>query len=550
MKLLIPLAVATVCAGCASSIQVQHVEPDPQTRTVLTGVPWNLAMTQFTVSITRQVTGCDGFLNGTVSVSAVSGKRLDEDQQYALTSSGVWATADITSTLATDGTSLTLNGHSEDQTATVIANSVGFLSAIATKVALAAGVQMSCSDSVGKALQILKAVDPKTGRTLKQTVDIDNKEVARLTASVTQLTTIYSATKAADDRTALAKAMVDLDVAQRAQVDDQATLTAALKALTDTQTVAWPPTARESETAVSFDLDQSVAQGWVKWSNVPPNMPDPAVKTDGFQVWLGLYRADGAGGWALPQDSPKIGDVKVGVPVRLPRVGRLLACVKVACDKTLSRNWVADDKHTQLITPDAAVLQFGQLYNVPITGGTFKSEGAVIALDVNGIPTSIQVYEKAAAAAVATASAQSVGTTLVDLPGKIAAAKLAKTQAELNQVKAASDLSAAQAASTTAGETAAVSAQVSYLNAKSLLATAEANAQTAGEVGALAAQQALVQQQLALRDKQTALGTSQANASVQAAVDALQANTTLVNAKATNINAIVALAKAEKALQP
>jgi hypothetical protein len=548
MKLLIPALIAAACAGCASSIQVQRLNPDPQTSEVLTGVPWNLAMTQFNVMITRQVTGCSGKLNGTASVTAVASKRLDEDQQYALSSKGVWATADITSTLATDGTSLTLNGHSEDQTGAVISNTVGFLTAVATAAPmLAAGVQMQCSNSVTQALANLKG-DGKTS--LKKKVDQDTKLVASLTAKVAQLTTMYTASKAESDGVALTKAMAQLDEAQRAQTDDQALLAASLKALTDTQTFVWPPNAKESATASPFELDQGVAQSWVKWIGLPAGAAIPPVPADAFKVWLGLYRTDGFGGWALPSKVPTVGDTTVGVPVRLPRVGRLLACTGQACASTLSRNWVADDNNTQLITPDPSVLQFGQLYNVPITGGTFKSEGAVITLDANGIPTSIQVYEKVAAAVAATASAQSVATSISELPGKIVAAKLAKTQAELSQVKATNDLAAAQASSSTAGETAAVNARLSYINAQNSLIQAQANAQSAGDVGAVAAQLALVQQQLALQDKQNALGTSTANASVASAIDTLQANTTLLNAKATNINARVALAKAESALKP
>ena len=553
MQVSIPtLVLVTMCAGCASSINVQRVESKPGPAGVPTGVPWNLAMTQYTVTITRQVTSCTGSLNGTVSVSAVAGKRLDEDQQYALSSSGVWATADITSTLAPDGTSMALNGHSEDQTAAVISNTVGFLAAIATGRAAAQGAQLRCADAVNKALSNIKG-DGKAS--LKQKVDRGTRQVAQLTAKVTQLTTLYSAggTKNTADRSALAKAMAELAQAQQFLTEDQALLTASLKVITDTQTVVWPSTARESFTDAALELDQSVAQSWVKWTNIPTGsdgrkLPDPPVPTDAFNVWLALYRDDGVHGWTTPTAAPQVGDVKIGVPVRLPRIGRLMACTGNPCERRIPRNWVADERHTQLITPDAAVLQFGQLYNVPITGGTFKSEGAVISLDANGVPTSIQVYEKAAAAAAATGVAQSTAPTLADLPAKIAAAKLARTQAALNQVKAENDLAAARAASTTAGETAAANAQLSYINARNSLATANANAQAAGDLGALAAQTALAQQQLALQEKQDALATAKASAAVAPAVDTLQASTTLVNAKATNINAQLALMKAEQAV--
>lgn len=56
MQVSIPtLVLVTMCAGCASSINVQRVESKPGPAGVPTGVPWNLAMTQYTVTITRQV---------------------------------------------------------------------------------------------------------------------------------------------------------------------------------------------------------------------------------------------------------------------------------------------------------------------------------------------------------------------------------------------------------------------------------------------------------------------------------------------------------------
>ncbi|OXI78717.1 hypothetical protein CFB50_34020 [Burkholderia sp. AU33423] len=509
-------------------------------------------MTQYTVTIVRQVKNCQGALNGTVSVSAVPAKRLDEDQQYTLFSSGVWATSDITSTLTGDGTSTGLNAHSEDQTAAAIGSAVSFLSAISLPTRLERGASFTCSDDIEKAQANLKG-DGKT--TLKQRVDQETQDVARLTAKVTQLTTLFQSSQGKHaDRTALTAAMTKLAKAQDILNTDQARLNASLKAITDTQIVVWPLSAKESLSTAPFELDQSVAQSWVKWSGLPKDpegkeLPPPPLNANGFKVWLALYRADGSGGWQIPETPPMVGNTDVGVPVRVPRLGRLLACSGKPCESKLTRNWGADETHSQLIAPDGPVLQFGQLYSVPVTGGIFKSEGAVIALDANGVPTSIQVTEKAAAAAVAAGVAQSAAATISDIPAKIAAAKLAKTQVAISQAKADNDLAAAKASASTAGETAAANAQLAYVNATNSLATANANAQAAGELGALAAQTALAQQQLALRQQQAALASAKANAAIAPAVDALNANTTLVNAKATNINAQVALTKAEQAVK-
>jgi hypothetical protein len=545
---------ALALGGCASSIHVARLDPDATPTAAPTGVPWNLAMTQYTVTITRQVTSCGNKLNGTVTVSAVAGKKLDEEQQYVLRSSGVWATADITSTLAPDGTSLGLNAHSEDQTAAVIGNTVGLLSAVATSAgSFAAGeAHFTCSDAVRKALAVL---NPPGGTPLQDQVSAATRAVAAATYKVSQLTPLYQGGGGggagggqAPDKKPLADAINDLITAQETLNDLQATLATKLNTITAIQVLAWPPRASVSQSPAPFRLDPAVAQSWVKWEGLPPGQANSSVGTAAFDVWLGLYRSDGNGGWVLPTSPPRSGDLRVGVPVRLPRPGRLLACSKSHCSASLAADWVPGDAETLLVQPDAPVLQFGQLYNVPLTGGTFKSEGAVIALDANGVPTSIQVTEKQAAAAVATAAARDAANAIAALPGQIAGARLARTQAATNQISAENALAAAQAAQPTIAGTAAANAQAAFLNATTALATARANADAAGELGQLAAQTALARQQAELAAQQSALAVNQANAALAPALSTLAAQTALIAAQAAQINAEVAKAKAQAEL--
>ncbi|WP_440964026.1 hypothetical protein ACL58G_29440 [Massilia sp. GER05] len=358
------LGIAVACAGCASGIQVARLTPGQ----TATGVPWNLAMTQYTVTITRQLRHCGNSLSGTVTVSAVTGKKIDDDQRYVLFSNGVRATADITSTLATDGTSTGLNAHSEDQTATIISNTVGVLAAVATAGAAAGGpLHFACSADVDKALGELY---PVAGRPLKDVVDQETRDVALATAKVTQLTTLYQAESGQkaeiaapapaapsaaahgarpkkglpppDPSTSLRVAVADLLKKQDKLNTDQATLNAALKVVTATQTVIWPASAATTTTASSFTLDQGVASSWVEWNDKQIHR----VPTKDFDVHLALYQSDGAGGWRLPAAAPSTGDVAVGVPVRVPRPGRLLACTLGPCKPSLAADWVPDDTQT------------------------------------------------------------------------------------------------------------------------------------------------------------------------------------------------------------
>ena len=74
---LIALVLTTTVGGCAG-IDITHVAPDS---TALTGAPWNLSMTQFKITITRQITGCTGKLEGSVAVTATPAKVLDDQQE-------------------------------------------------------------------------------------------------------------------------------------------------------------------------------------------------------------------------------------------------------------------------------------------------------------------------------------------------------------------------------------------------------------------------------------------------------------------------------------
>ena len=61
---------ALALAGCSSNITVAKLDPSGPPPT---GVPWNLAMTQYTLTITRQVISCDTTMNAKVSVAVTQG---------------------------------------------------------------------------------------------------------------------------------------------------------------------------------------------------------------------------------------------------------------------------------------------------------------------------------------------------------------------------------------------------------------------------------------------------------------------------------------------
>lgn len=549
------LAAALMLGGCSSNIVVAKLDPGgPPPK----GVPWNLAMTQYTLIITRQVTGCDLTLNGKVTVAVTQGKAVDPSMRYVLSSSGFWATSDITSGLAADGTSTSLNAHSEDQTAAVITNVVTTAAQIAVDAAGAkarGAPKFQCTPAVAAALLKLNPIqsaDKKVPKalSLSDIVDADNITIVAATARVTQLVTDVQTDSS--KKRALSLADEDLTGKTAKLTKDQADLTANLKLVQNVQTVVWPLSGDSLKSDKIFTLDESVAQKWIQWfvvqdgkiAALSSDPPPKLASLDGFDVSLALYRPDGANGWttAPPSAGP---DIKVGVPVRIAGLGRLLICTGATpCGATMQAGQALKPNESLPIKPDANVLQLGQMYVVPMTGGTFKSELAAISLDTNGNPTSIEIAEKTSVAAAATGSLAAGLTQASAIPSQIAAAKLAGTQAQTSQIAAENALVQTQANAKMAGATSEAVAQGAYATAEANLATAQANAQSAGPAG-----------QLAFVTAQNNLAVAEAQSSVNlgspdelATLTAVSTQTSLLTARANEINAETALAKAKIAL--
>lgn len=519
--------------GCASGIVVTHVEPG---QAALKGNPWNLGMTQFKVTITRQVVGCGEQIKGAVEVLVSPTMVLDEQQRYVLVSNGWWATSDITSNLSPTGISTGLNASSTDATATFIGGAVGTIAQIA--IGLAAGAAQAPPSvppppvqlcNAGVALAVAELYPPAATKKigLKARVDQNIADLAAATAKLTLLTA--QAQSDASYKAQLATALADQAALQSQLSVHQALLAKYIHLTSDTQVVSWPRMANDFRRDEPYLLDDDT---YFKWAT--PNADSAQARGD-FGVYLALYRqnlSDGA--WSRP-GPPPISDVSVGVPVRLAQIGRLLVCVGSKCPLMLAEG---QNRNPKQIASDFVVLQLGQLYNVPLTGGTFKAETAVVAMDSNGLPTIIQVSEKAAAGAVLATATKDAATQLAALPAQLRAAELAKTTAQTSQITANVALSTAEANAAAQGETSTLAAQTALLNAQNALATAKANA-------GMPLQTAAVTAQTALLNAQAALVTAQANSTVTDQTSVLAAQTTLINAQTAQINAAAALAKAQ-----
>lgn len=541
---LFALCTTLLSCACATGISVTRVTSSVETQR---GNPWNLPMTRFTATITRHIIGCGAEIKGKVEVLPVAGLAVDEAQRYVLRSTGTLSTSDITSTLAPSGISTGLNAHSTDATATVISNVIGTVAQVA--IGLAAGAAPPppppqpdkppvtpkvelCKPEVATAVGELYPPEGSLVEPLKKQVDNATAALEIATARVILL----SAQAKADP-----SLKPQLVIALGHQADRKNDLSALqkkfagnLKLTSDVQIITWPLRSSDYVTAAPFELPDDVFQEWA--------MPfaDSAAAKAQFAVYFALYRRTGDNpGWQPAQtlmSGSSTVNVDHGVPVRLPQLGRLLTCVKAACPTTVLPE--GPSKNPTQTAADLPVLQLGQIYMVPVGGGAFRSESAAIALNDDGLPISIQVAQKVAAAAAATGAAKDAATQLGALPGQIDAARLARTEAELKQLKANADLAAAQANAAVQGQTSALAAQTALVNAHTNLATAQANAGLPLQTAALSAETALL-------NAQAALANAQANAQNVDQTSAWGAQATLANAQAAQINAAAALAKAQ-----
>lgn len=526
---------ALLGAGCAGITVAKAPSLDSSNH--MQGVPWNLAMTRFTVTITRHITECGSQIKGKVETLASASTVADADQRYLLTSNGWLATSDIKSTLSPAGFSTALNAETTDATATVIGNVIGTAAQVAIGFAAAGssgapppqGPAQICSAKLKTAVDTLY---PAGQPTLKKKVDEAIAALTQKTADVAVLSAQAATSKydqALKDR--LIQALKSQETARQDLQQKQDAFSGALKASTNIQTVTWPNRSAEFHTDNPFSINQEVLDSWIV-----PTVDGPNA-TKQLYVYLALYTQPGAGGWTKPTAMPAA-DLKFGVPIRLPRAAKLVMCTGAPCRDSFTAGQALAGNET---AADFAVLQVGPTYALPVAGGAFRSESAAITLDTNGVPTVLQTTQKVAAASTLTGATKDVATQLAALPAILRTAELAKTKAELDQINADIALQTAQQTAGLQGQTSTLSAQTALINARIANSASQQSASIQGlqqHAGSFAAQASVLQ-------AQAVLATAQANAQVVDDTSTLGAQATLINAQTALLNAAAAQVKAQ-----
>ncbi|NNB66993.1 hypothetical protein [Pseudomonas fluorescens] len=495
-------------------------------------------MTRFTVTITRNITECGSTIRGKVETLASASTAPDADQRYLLTSNGWFATSDIKSTLSTQGFNTALNAETADATAAVIGNVIGTAAQIAIGFAAAGAegptIQRPSQICSKPLLEAVEKLYPPKQPSLKKTVDTATALLAQKTADVALLTAQAASNKT--DRALKASLITALQHQETARQDlqqKQSAYAGALKITTNIQTVIWPNRSSEFRTENPYSIEQNVLDTWIV-----PSVDGPTAIQQ-LDVYLALYTQPIAGGWGKPMATPDL-DLKLGVPVRLPRAAKLVTCTGAPCREAFTPGQELASNET---ATDVAVLQVGPTYALPVSGGAFRSESAGITLDANGVPSVLQTTQKVAAASALTSAAKDGTTQLAGLPATLRGVELARTKADLDQVNAEVALRTAQQTAGLQGQNGTLTAQTALINAQIANSAAHQSALIQGlqqQAGSINADAALLQ-------AQAVLAIAQANSQVVDETSTLAAQTTLINVQTALLNATTAQVKAQAA---
>lgn len=386
------LASCLVATGCGTALKVTRVDPnDPKT---FVGAPFSLMHTRYRVEVTRQIAGCGPNMTALMKAEVkVTESAPDPAQQFVLDTNGLagwFKTSDVKLTYHPSGAVASLNATVEDHTAEVIAN-VAATVAKAVSISAAAGAPVggapaeACNAKTVDALAQIKKLKPGVNAATA-VVDALTTDIKNLLAKVA------AASGNADEATKklLSQRYDSLVLANEDLKDKSIALDKALKAVTYTETLVWPPDG--NTWAQVFALPDGV---FMRWGNVD----DDEKNRMQFAVTLALGGM-GATGRADPPATPTTVQPNLGLPYRMPLAGRLDVCAGATC--------TASD--APLTRSDGAVLQLGSVYYFPCVSGPFTSVNCAFELTEDGLVKSMGSSQKAAPAVGATAALKDLAT--------------------------------------------------------------------------------------------------------------------------------------------
>lgn len=457
------LSLATLLlAGCTTQLDVR-----PQgANSYATGIPIVLPFTQYEVTGTWRLTSCtDPNKAVTLAVQAEPRTAEDESHRYLIDPSSLQrelTTAAFHASYFENSTTLrTVNAEVDDRTGPFIGNVAKLVATIAP---LAMGVpvvprstgfrgpprqEQLCTDQAVK--------DLASANRLKTELDDINAQVAAATDEVLRLAAAAAQMGGAVDpetSAAYGQAIDHLTELTSVQEGIAGRLAEALRPISFQRVIRWPETSAEFDRAAPLEIDPRRLTDWFG-AAVPPQALRPA-----------FLRIEGARAGTTAVAVP-VGDVPEsldGIPFRVPRPGRLVAC-DIACG--------APDAGRQVLL-EGPIAQLGTVNVLAVTNPAFASTSVTAEFRPDGSLASAGYAQKAAP--LEKASAAIAGAAGEIVPVIDPTQRLARETAYLNALKERRDAwqalqppeeNAAEASrAALEADTSLVNAQISNLQAR------------------------------------------------------------------------------------
>lgn len=458
---------ATLClAGCTTHLESVKVDGANTKAAASTrnGAPYMLQFTQFTVKLTRTVTSCGTGLK--IANKAEISSSLVDDGDYAYTVpldtlSHAFKVSNLKMTY-TDGRLTAVNASAEDRTAQTVLAGVKSIGKIATTIAGGAvsnqGFDTGCTDAVNKAL-VDRDNAKKEIRKKKDRIDSLTSEVARVSAA-------YAASgNDPTQRTALTKAIGDLDSEKILLADAERKLKQAQATLSHETTLTWPLASNVLQTDEPYSVPRTAIEKWYRIeANDQNTLSDDQKKAriarlyeriaEPMKMWFAIDRIGSYGRDPSTEIQSDDAPADAGIRLRVPAKGRLLVCQKKACTRAAT-----DDLVAKFDTP---VSQLGLIYYAGFSSEAFSNGTFELVLDAQGRPKTVGFSRTNSSAETAAGLARDVGgefSTIYAALNTTEAERRAREIALLQQEKERLELISATDPNSAANQLAALEAQ-------------------------------------------------------------------------------------------
>lgn len=440
--------------GCATELKVQRYFDSTHLPTA--GAPYSLSFTQYEITVTRRLTTCSSEgdpadpdpekrkpkaidLKIGLKADIKSAEARDPMRNYVVdleSLNSFFKTTSATVAYYDSGAIKSLNASAEDKTGEFIASVAGTFSKLIDAGVAGPGLleqgqeERGCSADTKKKLATLDSLEAE--------IEKRSARVDELTGELTKLSAVLLTSKefsSKDEREKLGELKVKLIEEMSKLVKATKKTEPLLKELSENKKINWPNDGETFATTAGNpaipDLDQKLFDSWLTDDTTKPyheTKGDTALYkrlAAASAVHLKLQPADKMGRTtACGQSCPD--DAISGFKYRIPTSGQLLVCADTVCGEKAVHN--ASDV--------GMISQLGHVYVLPLKSAMFSTKTVSATFAENGTPTSIGV--------TAAASSDKAATTLAAIGDLAITTHKTRSEKELNDLKAKTDLLKAQ----------------------------------------------------------------------------------------------------------